>query len=75
MTVSSGFLGAGKSTLLRELLARCDGRQLAVLVNDMAQLGLDGEFLRLAEQAARRCCDWSSTGARTSRTACGSMRS
>lgn len=49
VTIISGFLGAGKTTLLRRLV--CDDRfgpRLAVLVNDVGELGLDPELVRSA---------------------------
>jgi cobalamin biosynthesis protein CobW len=44
-TVITGFLGAGKTSLVRHLLARADGRRLAVIVNEFGELGIDRELL------------------------------
>jgi cobalamin biosynthesis protein CobW len=44
-TVITGFLGAGKTSLVRHLLARVQGRRLAVLVNEFGALGIDRELL------------------------------
>ncbi len=44
-TVISGFLGAGKTSLVRHLLARAQGRRLAVVVNEFGALGIDRELL------------------------------
>ena len=48
-----GFLGAGKTTLLRRLVAdRAHAGRLAVLVNELGALGLDGELIRAAREGA-----------------------
>jgi cobalamin biosynthesis protein CobW len=44
-TVITGFLGAGKTSLVRHLLARAEGRRLAVIVNEFGELGIDRELL------------------------------
>ncbi len=44
-TVITGFLGAGKTSLVRHLLARANGRRLAVVVNEFGELGIDRELL------------------------------
>jgi len=46
VTLISGFLGSGKTTLLRRLLRECKDRRLGVLVNDMAELEVDGDLVR-----------------------------
>lgn len=49
--VVGGFLGSGKTTLLRNLLPQLDAKTI-VLVNEFADVGLDGARLREAESAA-----------------------
>ena len=42
VTVLSGFLGAGKTTVLNHVLRNRDQLKVAVIVNDMSEINLDG---------------------------------
>ncbi|MFO1759175.1 zinc metallochaperone GTPase ZigA [Pseudomonas aeruginosa] len=42
VTVLSGFLGAGKSALLNHVLKNRENRRVAVIVNDMSEINIDG---------------------------------
>merc|ERR1712003_392953 len=46
VTVLSGFLGAGKTTLMTHVLNNRECKRVAVLVNDMASINVDGQLLK-----------------------------
>jgi G3E family GTPase len=50
--VITGFLGAGKSTLLNRLLTNARGARVAVFVNELGALDIDGRLV-----AMRECVD------------------
>lgn len=45
VTVVTGFLGAGKTTLVNEWLQRVPRGDVAVIVNEQGDVGIDGELL------------------------------
>jgi cobalamin biosynthesis protein CobW len=51
VTVVSGFLGSGKTTLLRGLLERRQERRLAVLINELGEISIDGALARASAGA------------------------
>src|SRR6204780_4265273 len=51
-TIVTGFLGAGKTTLIRHVIANANGRRLAVIVNEVGDVGIDGEVLKGCGNAA-----------------------
>ncbi|HEY6927426.1 MAG TPA: GTP-binding protein [Steroidobacteraceae bacterium] len=46
VTIVSGFLGSGKTTLLCDLLRRRQDRRLAVLINELGEISIDGALAR-----------------------------
>src|SRR6185369_15139066 len=42
----TGFLGSGKTTFLRELAAQSAPGDLALIINEFAELGIDQQLLR-----------------------------
>lgn len=49
-TVLTGFLGAGKTTLLNHILSAHDGQQIAVIVNEFGEAGIDGQLVMGVEE-------------------------
>jgi G3E family GTPase len=49
VTVVTGFLGSGKTTLLRHILANQQGIRTAVIVNELGELGIDGDLIVAAD--------------------------
>ena len=46
VTVLSGFLGAGKTTVLSHILNNCQGKKVAVIVNDMSEINIDSAIVQ-----------------------------
>ncbi len=51
VTIVTGFLGSGKTTLIRELLARPEGANTAVVINEYGEVGIDNALLRASSDA------------------------
>lgn len=45
VTILTGFLGAGKTTLLNRILSTNHGLKLAVIVNEIGQVGIDNQLV------------------------------
>ena len=46
LVIVSGFLGAGKTTVLNRVLGAQHHRRLAVIVNELGRIDIDGKLLR-----------------------------
>jgi hypothetical protein len=49
VTVITGFLGSGKTTLIKHILANQQGLRTGVIVNELSELGIDGELIVSAD--------------------------
>jgi G3E family GTPase len=45
LTILTGFLGAGKTTALNRVLGAPHGRRLAILVNELGRIAIDGRLI------------------------------
>ena len=49
VTIIAGFLGSGKTTLLNRVLRGDHGKKVAVIVNELGEIGLDGSLIEGGE--------------------------
>ncbi len=45
-TIITGFLGAGKTTLIRHIMENIGDKQIALIINEFGDVGVDGELLK-----------------------------
>jgi G3E family GTPase len=45
VTIVTGFLGSGKTTLVNHILAHLNGLRIAVMVNEIGDIAIDGELI------------------------------
>jgi G3E family GTPase/CheY-like chemotaxis protein len=50
-TVITGFLGSGKTTLLNHILANQQGLRVGVIVNEIGEIGIDGDLVIAANDS------------------------
>jgi len=50
VTILTGFLGAGKTTLLNYILQQQHGYKFAVIVNEIGEIGIDGQLVENAQE-------------------------
>ncbi|ENQ3112305.1 TPA: GTP-binding protein [Bacillus cereus] len=50
VTILTGFLGSGKTTLLNRILSENHGQKLAVIVNEIGQIGIDNQLIMNVEE-------------------------
>ncbi|MCP8968883.1 CobW family GTP-binding protein [Ectobacillus ponti] len=50
VTILTGYLGSGKTTLLNRLLADTHGRKLAVIINEIGSVNIDGKLVMNVEE-------------------------
>jgi cobalamin biosynthesis protein CobW len=53
VTIVSGFLGSGKTTLLCDLLRHRQERRLAVLINELGEVSIDGALTRMSTNGTK----------------------
>jgi len=50
VSIITGFLGAGKTTLVNRLLKRPDMNRVAVIVNELGEIGVDNELVEVSSE-------------------------
>lgn len=50
VSIVTGFLGAGKTTLINRLLKRPEMNRVAVIVNELGEIGVDNELVQVSSE-------------------------
>ncbi len=50
VTVDTGFLGSGKTTLIRRLLTHPGMNRVAVVINEIGEIGIDNDLVRMSSE-------------------------
>jgi G3E family GTPase len=50
VTIVTGFLGSGKTTLIRQLLLHPDMNRVAVVINEMGEIGIDNDLVKMSSE-------------------------
>ena len=50
VTLITGFLGSGKTTLISRLLKHPDMNRVAVVINEIGEIGIDNDLVRMSSE-------------------------